>query len=401
VQFANAAIKVRRRFAYEQVMELLNRADRGEGRPDDLEPEIWDLLLRMRELALILYKRRLKRGALELMMPEAELEYDPDGRVTGAHFRTHDLSHKIIEEFMLAANEAVAEHLDDKKIHFLRRIHPAPEPNKLKAFAEFARILGYKMKRETDRYALQHILQESANKPEVHAVHYALLRSLKQAAYSPEKDDHYALASENYCHFTSPIRRYPDLVVHRLLDKVIKRGRASSDFAELVTTGQHCSRMERRAEMAERELVKLKMLTYMSDRIGTEMTAIVTGVADYGFYAQAESLPVEGMVHISTLPDDYYYFDEPSYSLVGQRTGRSYRLGDKVEVTVVRVDLQRRQLDFRVKGGRERPEREPRPGRERPPRERADGHGRPRKGKPERRGAEGREPSRGKRRRKD
>jgi ribonuclease R len=194
------------------------------------------------------------------------------------------------------------------------------------------------------------VLQQSAGKPEMHAVHYALLRSLKQATYSPVKDDHYALASENYCHFTSPIRRYPDLQVHRLLDQLLQRGRASSNFDELVALGDHCSKTERRAETAERELVKHKLLVHMYERIGTDLEAIITGVAEYGFFAQAEQLPVEGLVHISTLPDDYYYFEDVSHSLVGQRTKRMFRLGDKVQVTVVHVDLQKRQLDFRIKG---------------------------------------------------
>lgn len=352
VRFANAVIKNQRRFTYEEVSAILMAED---GQPTDMAPPpVHDLvkamLLRMRELAKILHKRRVKRGALELMMPEIQLEYDNQGKVSGAHFRKHDISHTIVEEFMLAANESVAEHLDRADLYFLRRVHPAPEPNKLKSFAEFARILGYKVKRETDRFTLQHVLQASAEKPEMHAVHYALLRSLKQATYSPVKDDHYALASENYCHFTSPIRRYPDLQVHRLLDHMIKRGRASSNIDELMALGEHCSKTERRAEAAERELVKHKLLVYMNERVGSDLQAIITGVADYGFYAQAETLPVEGLVHISTLPDDYYYFDEASHTLVGQRSHRRYRLGDKVEVTVVRVDLQRRQLDLRIKG---------------------------------------------------
>jgi ribonuclease R len=174
------------------------------------------------------------------------------------------------------------------------------------------------------------------------------LRSLKQATYAPVKEDHYALASENYCHFTSPIRRYPDLTVHRLLDQLLRRGRAGSDFDETLALGEHCSKMERRAETAERELVKLKLLTYLSERLGMEMDGVITGVADYGFYAQAAVLPVEGLAHISTLPDDYYYFDQASHSLIGQRTKRRYRLGDKVRVKVVHVDLQRRQADLRV-----------------------------------------------------
>jgi ribonuclease R len=281
-------------------------------------------------------------------MPEAELEYDAQGRVTGAHFRKHDVSHQVIEEFMLAANEAVAEHLEGLGVAFLRRVHPAPEPSKLKAFAEFARSLGYKLHRETDRFALQRILEQSVGQPDVYAVHYALLRSLKKAAYSPEEEGHYALASDTYCHFTSPIRRYPDLTVHRLLGQWLRTGRAGSDPAELLALGEHCSKTERRAETAERELVKLKLLTYLSERLGMVLDVVITGVADYGFYGQPEELPVEGLVHISTLPDDYYYYEEETHSLTGRRSGRRYRLGDKVRVTVVRVDLQRRQLDFRL-----------------------------------------------------
>jgi ribonuclease R len=343
VRFANGAIKNRRRFTYEEVFALL---ENEAGRADE-DPEVMALLLRMRDLAMILRKRRLKRGALELSMPEVALEYDEDGRVTGAHYVPHDVSHQIIEEFMLAANEAVAEHLSTLGAPFLRRVHPAPEPNKLKAFAEFARILGYKIERDTDRFALQRVLDQSAGKPNAYAVHYALLRSLKQAAYSPAEEGHYALASDDYCHFTSPIRRYPDLTVHRLLDRWLRTGRCGSDVEELAALGEHCSRTERRAEIAERELIKLRLLTYLSERIGLELEAIITGVADYGFYGQSETLPVDGLVHVSTMTDDYYYFDEPSHSLIGQRTKRRYRLGDKVMVKVVRVDLQRCRLDFR------------------------------------------------------
>jgi ribonuclease R len=351
-RFANAAIKVRKRFAYEQVSEILDQE--AQGQPSlglhGVNEEVLQLLRNVRDLAMIQRKRRQKRGALELVMPEVGLEYDQHGKVVGARFRKHDISHQMIEECMLAANEAVADLLDRKGIAFLRRVHPAPDPAKLKAFADFAHILGYKIKRETDRHALQRVLDQSAKRPEVHAVHYALLRSLKQATYSPEKDDHYALASENYCHFTSPIRRYPDLTVHRLLDQLLKRGKAGTDFQELLVLGEHCSKMERRAELAERELVKYKLLVYMSERLGLEMETIITGVADYGFYSQAETIPVEGLVHISTLRDDYYHFDESAHSLIGQRTKRRYRLGDKVHVKVIRVDLQRRQLDFRVVG---------------------------------------------------
>jgi len=344
VRFSEGAIKVRKRFTYEQVSEVLKDAETT----TKVDTEVHDLLFRMRDLAMLLRKRRIKRGALELNMPEIELEYDDQGRVAGGHFVKHDISHEIIEEFMLTANEAVAGKLEELGVPFLRRIHPAPEPTKLEAFAGFARSLGYKIDSHLDRFALQRVLKKSANQPDVYAVHYAMLRSLKQAVYSPAEEGHYALASETYCHFTSPIRRYPDLTVHRLLGRWLRSGRAGSDETELQALGEHCSKTERRAELAERELIKVKLLTYMNERLGTEMGAIVTGVADYGFFAQAEDLPVEGLVHISTLTDDYYYYDEATHSLTGRRTQRRYRLGDKVKVKVVRVDLQRRQLDFRV-----------------------------------------------------
>ncbi|HLN28769.1 MAG TPA: ribonuclease R [Gemmataceae bacterium] len=347
VRFARAAIRVKRRFTYEQVLAILQEDERG-GTPTGIEPEVLALVLRMRDLAMILRRRRLRRGALELNMPEAELEFDKHGHVSGAHFVPHDISHQIIEEFMLAANEAVAEHLAQLGAPFLRRIHPAPEPTKLAAFSDFARSLGYKIEGHVDRFSLQRVLEKSADKPDAYAVHYALLRSLKQAVYSPEEEGHYALASDTYCHFTSPIRRYPDLTIHRLLIRWLRTSRAGSDETELAALGQHCSKTERRAEVAERELIKVKLLNYLSERIGQELEVIITGVADYGFFAQAENLPVDGLVHVSTLDDDYYQYDEASHSLTGKRTRRRYRLGDKVKVQVVRVDVQRRQLDFRV-----------------------------------------------------
>ena len=342
-RFAEGAIRSRRRFTYEQVMALLDA-----NAPGDEAPEIFALLCRMRDLALILRGRRRERGSLELSIPEVQLTYDAEGRLTGGHFRTHDLSHQIIEEFMLAANEAVAAKLDALKVPFLRRVHPAPDPLRMRSFSDFARSLGYKMKTDVDRFSLQRILEASADKPERYALHYALLRAMKQAIYSPTDEEHYALASTDYCHFTSPIRRYPDLVVHRQLAQWLRTGRAGGDFAELATLGEHCSKMERRAEAAERELVKVKLLTYLAERLGLQVDAIITGVADYGFFAQGEALPIEGLVHVSTLPDDYYYFEEDTHSLLGQRTRRSYQLGDKVRVEVVRVDLNRRQLDLRV-----------------------------------------------------
>jgi len=349
VRFAEGAIRVTRRFSYDQVQAILDEADgKSSANGEEQRHDLTSLLLRMRDLAMLLRQRRIKRGALELEMPETDLEYDQHGRVTGAHFAQHDVSHQIIEEFMLAANEAVAEHLDGLGVPFLRRIHPAPEPVKLEAFATFARSLGYKLPRFIDRFTLQRVLEQSVGKPDVYAVHYALLRSLKQAVYRPIEEEHYALASAHYCHFTSPIRRYPDLTVHRQLGQWLRTRNAGADKTELVAIGEHCSKTERRADMAERELIKLKLLLYLETRLGLELEVVITGVADYGFFAQAQALPIEGRVHVSTLIDDYYHFDESTHSLEGQRTGKRYRLGDRVQAKVVRVDVPRRQLDFRL-----------------------------------------------------
>jgi ribonuclease R len=392
VRFANGAIRNRKRFTYDDVQQVLNSLatpDRkvggvpGVGASDDthsaapdahapgtaapdthapdppdlavgvhqeLPPDLLAMIRRMRDLALLLRKKRFRRGALELTMPEAVLEYDADGRVSGAHFAEHNLSHQIVEEFMLAANEAVAEHFTRHEVPFLRRVHPAPNEEKLESFAQFADLLGHPMKRAGDRFELQRVLTETADRPERAAVHFALLRSLKQATYSPIPDEHYALASQHYCHFTSPIRRYPDLQVHRLLGRWIEHGSASANVEELVALGEHCSKMERRAETAERELVKVRLLTYLSTRLGERLDAVITGVADYGFFAQAERFPAEGLVHVSSLVDDYYWFDDVSHTLEGRRTKRRFRLGDRVRVEVARVDLQRRMLDLRLAG---------------------------------------------------
>ncbi len=356
IEFFNGAIRNKKRFTYDEVQGVLNSLSKERAQAISTEtppgevphPDVVAMLKRMRDLALLLRKKRFRRGALELSMPEAVLEYDADGRVAGAHFAEHNLSHQIIEEFMLAANEAVAEHFTRHEVPFLRRVHPAPNEEKLEGFAQFAELLGHPMKRAEDRFELQRVLRDTAEKPERAAVHFALLRSLKQATYSPVQDEHYALAMQDYCHFTSPIRRYPDLQVHRLLDQWIRTGTASANEEELVALGDHCSKMERRAETAERELVKIKILTYLSTRLGEQLDAVITGVADYGFFAQAERFPAEGLIHISSLVDDYYWFDEVSHTLEGRRTKKRYRLGDRVRVEVARVDLQRRMLDLRL-----------------------------------------------------
>jgi ribonuclease R len=310
--------------------------------------KVCDLLACMHTLAMIMRKRRLANGALELTMPEVKVDLDKQGRVSGAHVVVNTESHQIIEEFMLAANEAVAEAIHDRGLHFLRRVHQSPSPQKLDALREFVAELGYKTGSLQGRFELQKLLDASTGKPEQHAVHFAVLRSMQRAIYSPMEEGHYALASECYCHFTSPIRRYPDLTVHRLIDAILTRSKPRNDYDELVVLARHCSEREQRAEAAERDLTKLKLLAYLSTRIGEEMEAVVTGVESYGLFVQGVKLPAEGLVRVETLRDDHYFFDRASHTLAGHRAGNAYRLGDLLRVAVAKVDLERREIDFRV-----------------------------------------------------
>ena len=339
------AIKSRRRFTYEEVDVFLADPDTA---TVAMTPEVRALLGRMRDLARILRSRRMARGALQLEMPEVKIDLDRDGRVTGAHVVENTESHQIIEEFMLAANEAVANALAAAGAGFLRRIHPQPDPRKLRQLTEFVSELGFEVDTLESRFELQRLLDMARGKPEEHAVHYAVLRSLTRAAYGPQEDGHYALASDCYCHFTSPIRRYPDLTVHRALAAIAKGRRPPAEG--LMTLGAECSELERRAESAERELIKLKLLLFLSKQIGVEMDAVVTGVEAFGLFVQGLAIPAEGLVPLDALPDDSYRYDRASHTLSGRRPGQSFRLGDRVRVAVARVDLERRTLDFRLLG---------------------------------------------------
>jgi len=348
----SAAIKSNRRLAYEQVDQFLQDPKPWRRK---LGAKVHDLLSRMHELAMILRQRRIRRGALELSMPEVKIDLDAQGRVAGAHVVENTESHQIIEEFMLAANEAVAELLQEKGLAFLRRIHAPPLPKKLAALTEFVAELGLKTGSLQNRFELQKLLTEIAGRPEQHAVNYAVLRSFQRAVYSPEEEGHYALASRCYCHFTSPIRRYPDLTVHRLLDAIFSHKRPRKDSDQLAAVGEQCSERERRAEAAERELTKIKLLAYLSQRIGEEMDAVVTGVESFGLFARGVDLPAEGLIHVGSLADDRYRFDRTTHTLAGSRSGNAYRLGDLLRVAVLRVDLDRRELDFRLVRREKRP----------------------------------------------
>jgi len=364
-----SAIKSRRRFTYEEVDEYLVgkglverhakrdplpspplKAEGGRKSKAKLAPEVDSLLQRMFTLAMTLRKRRFRRGALELAMPEMEIDLDKDGRVVGAHLAENAESHQIIEEFMLAANEAVAEKLRDAGLLFLRRVHGAPDPRKLKSLTSFVSELGFKTDSLENRFALQKLLDDVKGDAREHAVNYAALRSMQRAVYSPEEEGHYALASECYTHFTSPIRRYPDLTVHRLIDDLATGRKPEQRMETMLVLGDHCSDREQRAAEAERELNKVKLLNFLADKIGMQLSGVVTGVESYGLFVTGSELPAEGFIPIGALVDDYYRFDRTGHVIHGMRSGNSYRLGDPVRVAVAAVDVDRRELDFRLLG---------------------------------------------------
>jgi ribonuclease R len=381
-----SAIQSRRRFAYEEVDEYLATKGLVESRPStqsagerlgkgwdagtrgaplpnpplqgdgagkthlNLTTEVDALLGRMFTLAMILRKRRFRRGALELAMPELEIDLDKDGQVTGAHLAENTESHQIIEEFMLAANEAVAEKLRDAGLLFLRRVHGAPDPRKLKALTSFVNELGFKTESLENRFALQKLLDDVKGDPREHAVNYAALRSMQRAVYSPEEEGHFALASDCYTHLTSPIRRYPDLTVHRLIEHLTSGKTPEQHLEALLVLGDHCSDREQRAAEAERELNKVKLLTYLADKVGTQLNGVITGVESYGLFVTGSELPAEGFIAIASLTDDYYRFDRAGHVVHGLKSGNSFRLGDPVRVAVARVDVDRRELDFRLIG---------------------------------------------------
>jgi ribonuclease R len=340
-----AAIRSKRRFTYEEVDDFL--ANRKAWR-QKLAPDVWRLLSDMHELAMSLRKRRLDRGAIELTLPEVKIDLDDEGKVAGAHLVENTESHQIIEEFMLAANEAVARILASAGFHVLRRIHEQPDLRKLQALTTFVQELGVECDSLESRFEIKRVIAAVAGSPREHAVNYAVLRSMQKAVYSPVDEGHYALNSENYCHFTSPIRRYPDLTVHRMLNALAAGRKPLDDFAEQMVLGEHCSEREQRAEKAERELVKVKLLTYLANRIGERIDGVITGVEEFGFFVQGTKLPAEGLIHVQSLADDYYHYDRSTHSLVGRRAGHAYQLGDMVQVEIVHVDPDRRELDFRL-----------------------------------------------------
>ncbi|KAA0894003.1 ribonuclease R [Oryzomonas rubra] len=332
----------------------------------DNDPEVTDkhrplapMLGEMKELALILMAMRKKRGSIDFDLPEPEIIIGLTGRTEGIVRAERNLAHQLIEEFMLAANEAVAAFVTSREIPFLYRIHENPDPAKLHDFQEFIYGFGYEFALVEDRVnpaELQRLLAQAEGRPEERMLNYALLRCMKQARYAAENLGHFGLASPCYCHFTSPIRRYPDLVVHRILKAILaldekkedkRRGKQLAIATEhLGETAEHTSKRERVAMEAERDVVEMKKVQYMQQHLGEEFDGYITGVTGFGFFVELEELFVEGLVHISTLDDDQYTFQEKQHSLVGNRLRRVFRIGDKARVTVAAVTPATRRIEF-------------------------------------------------------
>ena len=307
----------------------------------------------MRELFEVLNAARRRRGSIDFDLNEAEVVIDEAGLVEAIIALERNVAHRLIEEFMLLANETVATYLDAQAAPALYRIHEKPDVLKVARFEEFVSGFGCSLAAPLDQIEprhFQHLLERIHGKPEEKPIAFLMLRTMQKARYAPENLGHFGLASKSYTHFTSPIRRYPDLVVHRAL-RAARHGQltaeAREDLAEdLPEVARHTSEMERRADEAERELLQWKKVKFMADKVGDEFEGYVTGVTAFGLFIELIEHYVEGLVHVSTMADDYYRFDEGAHVLRGENTKKTYRLGDKVRVQVVRVNQELRQIDL-------------------------------------------------------
>lgn len=366
-KFANTIIKSATRLRYREAQAILDGAEviphpDGDRKVSDYKPEVVKLLHEMNALARRLQKRRHHQGQIVLDLPEVDLVLDEEGRVIDAVPEDQSFTHTLIEMFMVEANEAVARLLDSQNVPFLRRTHPEPDLEDAERLRQFVQVAGHQIPKKLDRKALQALLAKLRGKPESFAINLAVLKSLTRAEYSPQPIGHYALASEHYSHFTSPIRRYADLTIHRLLDAYFAaRGDHAGpprktkidpedvpDHAELMELGKHLSFTERRADDAERELRQIKILELMKNHIGEDFAGVVTGVTNFGVFVQLQRYLNDGLVRYEDLFDDWWDVDDRSGVITGQRTGIKIRIGDVVTARIVKVDVARRELDLAI-----------------------------------------------------
>jgi ribonuclease R len=346
-EITDTIINSKAKLSYEEVQDLFD------GKPvSDQVSRVADNLRVAQRLAKILSERRFAEGSLDFDLPEAKIILGKDGEVLELGSRVRLESHRLVEEFMLAANRAVALEVFRKAQPFLYRVHDKPDLEKLEAFSYMMERLGYKFPVSKTMRPIQfaRFLDRVQKAPEADLINELLLRSMAKAVYQRENIGHFGLAFSHYTHFTSPIRRYPDLLVHRLLRK-LEGGHYPVSFAKRVESvidnvGKHCSETERMAEAAEREAVRVKQVAYMAEHLGDEHTGVISGVVPFGFFVRLHRLGVEGLVRVSSIDDDFYKYDEGNYRLIGRRTKKVYRLGDAIQVGVLKVDRSRNEIDL-------------------------------------------------------
>lgn len=358
----HSVIKTTERMTYSDVKKILvDKDEEVTSRYEALVP----MFQLMEELAAVLRKKRMTRGAIDFDFKESKVIVDEEGAPKDVVLRERSVAERLIEEFMLVANETVAEHFHWMNVPFIYRVHEDPKEEKLQRFFEFITNFGYVVKgkgNEIHPRALQEVIEAVQGKPEEMVVSTVMLRSMKQAKYDEESLGHFGLSTEFYTHFTSPIRRYPDLIVHRLIRTYLIQKKLDAKTQEkwsdkLPEIAEHSSNMERRAVDAERETDELKKSEYMLDKIGEEYDGIISSVTNFGMFVELPNT-IEGLVHVSYLTDDYYRYDERHYAMIGERTGKVYRIGDEITVRVINVNKDERSIDFEVVGmkGTRRPD---------------------------------------------
>ena len=341
--FANSIIRSTQRLTYQKADKILK------GHTKDVKPEVIELLKDMETLAQVIEQRRTKNGMIHLDLPEIQLKMDKSGRVVGAHAADTSYPHTIIEMFMVEANEAVASLLDRLNLAFIRRIHPEPDVMSMKNLAKLLKAFGFSLPRNPNRRAIQDILAAVKGADCSFAVNLAVLRSFEKAQYAPLHIGHFALASTHYCHFTSPIRRYADLVVHRVLEYYLQKrpdlARDVSAGLDLTEIGKHITFTEQRAEGAEKELTTVLILQMLSKKIGEELDCVVSGLTSFGIFVQSRKFGIDGLIRMSDLGQDYWKYDTKTQCIVGQRSGCNIRLGQAIKVRIVSVNVPARQLN--------------------------------------------------------